>query len=1018
MQDVSQTSDPAIMRTFRDSRIRPIGLLQEATFSGHYSPAYAALASDLQAVYGLPTEIADIIFEAADHVVWTEIPGTRVYKDISFTRRIFLAYEPPPPADGSCPFIDKLPAEIRRKILIDELGSLPSRNRTIHPDCGQDHGVPSPRRNRSNAFVNMMLLSKNIRDEIAEAVYEERTFAIHVHPGFQNAGIEFLHVGRQPLQYLDHIGDGRFTKFRTGEMFGFCRLKKIEIHIFPDEGAYQHSAINTYFMHIALVHLLTRSSEEVDRITSLRIVFQEPDPFKPTAVDSWWDTARDRPRETSIHGISDVELVLRPFALLTHVHKVDVQLPEQVDRHVRSVKFVQSLVRCMTATTLQNTFNSDALESKIESARFALEDHIRRKLYGNGSYLRVPKITDEELDNDLPSQEPEDDDDDNMDITSEGDLAEDQHDSDMDEDQPPHMPHDVSEHAMFDEDGGFPDDLNSFPDDMDVTPNELSQKVARFVECFSVTGDTARLYLELSGDDLESACQLFIDMPDAKKAAASKRPAHHDSPVAPNNHGKSSHPHISSGGPSGAGEADHGGEGKNNKGKQRAYFVDDDGNDDDEHDTSKREDDDDDDNDTDPYGRPDTRQLRASSRDRTSTHEGSAVALWQSFASQEARRSGLQEHLTRFDRPRRRLFRRDVWNGNASSSTSVLFGSDRGRPIERTALSRTSDDSALPNNVRAPLRPSRTVARRDSSASLAANYSEDGQRISEYKYYESPGATTSSAQMAEQRLLYLASQAIATGYATQSMSNDTSSTSRQPGQNNSFASSSRVSNTFGDPQSQLNASMNGDYSLGGQTHGAQSAYPDLSLNGLGGISFATEVFSEFGPLHDPSNIQHFGATGQALLPSVPSAALDSIRDLSNIQHFSTTESNGAAQSNAQWNAGNHHAGGDSNVSVPNAGQYPPDHSSASSPDEAWMQMLLQEILGSTRFDQAMRELFPSVYGHAVPHTSQQSSSSGTNHVAPPSLQHSGLTSGLEDMDVDVPEENVLADAKPKQDADF
>jgi hypothetical protein len=368
---------------FVGNRVRSVNNSQRATFSGRYkSRFYAAQAKRMREMFGLPEELVLMIFDAAGHIVWVENKGSRVLKHALLTRHIdpSAGKASIAPADRSCPFIDKLPVEIRRQILVDELDSLPSRHRTIDPVCAEGRGAPSLRRNTANTLTNLLLVSKKVRNEIAETIYEERTFGIHVHQGFQHAGIEFLHVGRQPLQYLDHIGDGRFTKFRTGEMFGFCRLKKTEIHIFPYEGAYQHYAINTYFMNIALVRLLTRSTEkQVDRITSIRIVFPEGDIWKRPTVNPWWDTGNDRPRQTSIHGISDVELVLRPFAQLSHVHNVDIQLPEQVDRHVRSVQFAHSLVRCMTSTTLQNTFNSDDLERKIESARFALEDHIRKK---------------------------------------------------------------------------------------------------------------------------------------------------------------------------------------------------------------------------------------------------------------------------------------------------------------------------------------------------------------------------------------------------------------------------------------------------------------------------------------------------------------------------------------------------------------------------------------------------------------------------------------------------------------
>lgn len=206
---MEDTTPRAMKRSFVD-KLRPIGLVQEAMFSGRYSPAIAAQVDGLQDKFDLATETVDAIFEAADQVVWTEIPGTRVFKHASFMRRVVrnTLRASTPPGDGSCPFIDKLPAEIRRKILIDGLNVLPSRNLPIYPVCGGDPGGPSNRHQRPNALVDLMLLNKKIRDELAEAVYEERTFAIHVHPGFQDAGIEFLHVGRQPLQYLDHIGEG------------------------------------------------------------------------------------------------------------------------------------------------------------------------------------------------------------------------------------------------------------------------------------------------------------------------------------------------------------------------------------------------------------------------------------------------------------------------------------------------------------------------------------------------------------------------------------------------------------------------------------------------------------------------------------------------------------------------------------------------------------------------------------------------------------------------------------------
>jgi hypothetical protein len=133
---------------------------------------------------------------------------------------------------------------------------------------------------------------------------------------------------------------------------------------------------------------------------------------------------------------------------------------------------------------------------------------------------------------------------------------------------------------MFDEDGDFVDDHDALEFDVHVAPNPMSEKVARFVEWFSTTGDVARLYLELSGDDLEHAAQLYMTMPDAQEAAAaaaatSKRPSTHDGPMNPKNKpGDSSHPGGGSGNPSDSEEVGH--RSKNKKGKQRATADDDD----------------------------------------------------------------------------------------------------------------------------------------------------------------------------------------------------------------------------------------------------------------------------------------------------------------------------------------------------------------------------------------------------------------------------------------------------------
>ena len=131
----------------------------------------------------------------------------------------------------------KLPTEIRKAIFAE---SLPVKDILIQPECN-DHlikksvdkdGKVMPKRNRAS---DLMTINHIIKDEIALVLYEERNFAIHVHEGIRDGGIEFLNVGRQPLQYQDNLSDSRFTKFTCDGDFGFHRLKRIHITVYPSE---------------------------------------------------------------------------------------------------------------------------------------------------------------------------------------------------------------------------------------------------------------------------------------------------------------------------------------------------------------------------------------------------------------------------------------------------------------------------------------------------------------------------------------------------------------------------------------------------------------------------------------------------------------------------------------------------------------------------------------------------------------------------------------------------------------
>jgi hypothetical protein len=337
-----------------------------------------------------------ILKEKLGEVEWIEVPSTRRPRALPPVQSGDIASIPP--ADGTC-YFDRLPNELLKAIFS---ASLPPREDIIEPRCGDALPQRAPRANR---VADLLVLSKNLCGHVAETVYEERIFDIHVHQGQRNAGIEFLHVGRQPLQYQADVKDGRFSKFRPNDIFGFSRLKKLNIRIYPTEGKSRHTAVNTYYMLHALVNLLgDRVDKSENRITSLDINFV-PNCHKSTTLQGrnkiraaetpWWDTENNKPREKSFHGISDIQLMLQPFARLYGVHNVDILAPEIFSHHQPTVDFVIALKRCMKGESQSADFNNSSLNAQLDGMRVVHEDYMMKVMHGRaGAMVETDKLDD------------------------------------------------------------------------------------------------------------------------------------------------------------------------------------------------------------------------------------------------------------------------------------------------------------------------------------------------------------------------------------------------------------------------------------------------------------------------------------------------------------------------------------------------------------------------------------------------------------------------------------------------
>lgn len=319
-----------------------------------------------------------------------------------------------PPSYGTCLFLKKLPMELRTQIYSD---FLISKHIVIKPQC-ELHSrlyrakVAEPRRNQTS---DLMVLCKHLNEEVATVVYQERTFEIHVHEGITGGGIEFLDAGRQQLQYLseDYGIDTRFTRFREGEEFGFNRLKKIKVVIFSktDPRQERHTAMNTYFMNLALAQMLQRSYEkDNDRITSFTIEFNSMRPRSSQEANGrhaimqgenqcqWWDANKQQPLSTEIHDLSDIELILRPFSILRRVHNVNISLPSKIERHTATMEFVNDLRQTMMGPSSGRGLQYDgSFEMKANAIKHDLYDnHVYGGLWGSGG-KDIGRLTEKDM---------------------------------------------------------------------------------------------------------------------------------------------------------------------------------------------------------------------------------------------------------------------------------------------------------------------------------------------------------------------------------------------------------------------------------------------------------------------------------------------------------------------------------------------------------------------------------------------------------------------------------------------
>ncbi|RMY45381.1 hypothetical protein D0865_09951 [Hortaea werneckii] len=330
-----------------------------------------------------------------------------------------------PPPDGKCPFMT-LPTELRRAIFAE---SLPARDVTIPVRCEDDDNGAHKKKKNSQAdsasrgnhaavrpittttttsspfsssssslystlssakgtrprTLDLLTLNRALCAELTELLYTEREFAVHVHEGFHSGGIEFLNSGRQPLQYYGYVDE-------EDEDDG-CLLERAE-----GTGKGRENRITRLRVEVADRREGKPEDEDEDDEENNSNSNSNSHPPASSSFDSsrwwWWDPHRSRPRETTFHGISNLQLVLLPFSRL-RAHHVEILLPPSCATQLASDPATCSFLRRLEGKTTGSSSSSSAAAAvglddlqdgnvlrNLEKARFAYEAFVFRVKFG------------------------------------------------------------------------------------------------------------------------------------------------------------------------------------------------------------------------------------------------------------------------------------------------------------------------------------------------------------------------------------------------------------------------------------------------------------------------------------------------------------------------------------------------------------------------------------------------------------------------------------------------------------
>jgi hypothetical protein len=188
-----------------------------------------------------------------------------------------------------------------------------------------------------NMVRNLMLVNQKLCLEVAEIMYEEYTFEIHIHA----QGVDFLHLPRIPAIQEEEYGptiESELAAFQRHRQFCFQRMKHIEFVMWGGDPKKRTDGLHMRQTVRKLVDMLLREKEPVVEIKA-RFELAEPvvtnkntesDHFYDELGTFWKNNIEKRARLSIFNNITNVELVCAPLESLRGVNKVRLTLPAGV----------------------------------------------------------------------------------------------------------------------------------------------------------------------------------------------------------------------------------------------------------------------------------------------------------------------------------------------------------------------------------------------------------------------------------------------------------------------------------------------------------------------------------------------------------------------------------------------------------------------------------------------------------------------------------------------------------------